>query len=477
MKELSRHFWQLRQLRQLRQLEQLEQAKQIGHFHRLGQCMLTFMIFFAMTSVTFARLPDFVDLVKDASPAVVNITIASEVETPYGGGRRQELTSIGTGFIISKDGYIVTNHHVIDGASKVYINFEGQTNLTGNLEATIIGIDPETDLALLKVENKKALPFLEFGDSDKLEVGEWLIAIGNAHGLRHTVTAGILSAKGRDNMSGTPFSNFLQTDAAVNPGNSGGPLINMDGEVIGVNTFIYNSEIGGGLAFAIPSNLTENIIDQLRSGEGVSRGWLGVTIQDIDEGAAKALGIEDTNGAFIASVLLGEPADKAGLKAGDVVIKVGNTDIRNSSDLLRTIASFRPNDKVELEIIRNANKKIIVVTLAQRASQQVSEEMGNASFSLGISVQTVTEEDLESLNIEKEEITGLMVMSVKTYGAASIAGILTNDIILTANLKPVTTPKELAQIIQVQGKERGAVMLQIYRDNSTFFVTIPLSPE
>ena len=293
-------------------------------------------------------LPNFVPLAKSAGPAVVNISTEREVSTRMGGGfpgmppgmerffeefgpfwgqpqgpRKQ--SSLGSGFIISSDGYIVTNNHVVEGADKVFVNLEGDSDRAHSLEATVVGTDAETDIALLKVDAKRDLPVLNFGNSDTAEVGEWVVAIGNPFGLSNSVTAGILSAKGRDIHAG-PFDNFLQTDASINPGNSGGPLINMAGEVIGINTAIVAS--GQGIGFAIPSNLASRIVEELKSGKKISRGWLGVTIQDVDENAAKALGLKDAQGALIGSVLPDEPAAKAGLKAGDIIVRVGRDATR-----------------------------------------------------------------------------------------------------------------------------------------------------
>lgn len=437
-------------------------------------------------------LPNFVPLARNAGPAVVNISTEREVSgksmmpgLPPGmerffeqfgpfrgqqGPRRQN--SLGSGFIISKDGYIVTNNHVVEGADKVFVNLDGDSDKAHQLPARIVGTDAETDLALLKVEASGELPVLAFGDSDALEVGEWVVAIGNPFGLSNTVTAGILSAKGRDIHSG-PFDNFLQTDASINPGNSGGPLLNMRGEVIGINTAIVAS--GQGIGFAIPSNLAESIVNELRNGRKISRGWLGVTIQDLDETAARALGLKSTNGALIGSVLPGEPADKAGLKAGDIIIRMGKTDVRNSAELLRNVADLKPGTEVRVTVIRNGREVGSTVILGERASQSISregkEEQGGVS--LGLSLRPLTRDDARALQIPTDT-TGLVVLSVKPGSPAEEAGIASGDVILSANTTPVDTVEELAAIVARDGKQRGAIMLQINRRGEKFFVTIPL---
>ena len=332
-----------------------------------------------VTSVAQANQPvDFRELVKNAIPAVVNVSTERteqmrSMANPFDmfrghpdldrffepfddfynnrSPRTRKTSSLGSGFIISADGYIVTNNHVVDGADSVYVNLEGTRGKEHSLMAEVIGTDEESDLALLKVKAPDALPFVSFGDSDALEVGEWLLAIGNPFGLGHTVTAGILSAKGRNIQSG-PFDNFLQTDASINPGNSGGPLINKDGQVIGINTAIIAS--GQGIGFAIPSNMASRIIEQLKANKRVSRGWIGVSIQDMDANTAKALGLKDERGALVGGVMPGQPADNAGMRAGDVIVKVGNVDITDTAQLLRTIADIAPGTKTPVVIMRDA---------------------------------------------------------------------------------------------------------------------------
>ena len=456
---------------------------------------VTGFVFLATSATAATSLPDFVPLAKKAGPAVVNISTEREVESPvmdmfnfpgmerffdqFGGpfgvrpgqpAPKRKSSALGSGFIISADGYIVTNNHVVEGADKVTVKLNGDKS--AGMAAKVVGTDAETDLALLKVESDKPLPVLKFGDSDAMEVGAWVMAIGNPFGLSNTVTAGILSAKGRDIHAG-PFDNFLQTDASINPGNSGGPLINMDGEVIGINTAI--SANGQGIGFAIPSSLASRVIDDLREGKKVSRGWLGVTIQDVDENMAKALGLKDARGALIGSVLDDEPADKAGLRAGDVIVRVGDHDIDSASSVTRSVASLKPGTKVDVVVLRNGKEVKSTVTLGERASQNMNYQTPSQSEGgdLGVSVKVLTPEDARALQLSGD-VKGLLVVGVRGDGPAAEAGLRSGDVILSANLKPVTEVNELASIVRKEGRERGAVMLQINRRGETFFLTVTL---
>ena len=456
---------------------------------------VTGFMFLASSATAAPMLPNFVPLAKNAGPAVVNISTEREVESPvmgmfsfpgmeqffeqFGGpfgmrpgqpAPKQKSSALGSGFIISADGYIVTNNHVVEGADKITVKLNGDKS--DGLAAKVVGTDAETDLALLKVESREPLPVLNFGDSDAMEVGAWVMAIGNPFGLSNTVTAGILSAKGRDIHAG-PFDNFLQTDASINPGNSGGPLINMAGEVIGINTAI--SANGQGIGFAIPSNLASRVINDLREGKKVSRGWLGVTIQDVDENMAKALGLKNTKGALIGSVMDDEPADKAGLRAGDVIIRVGGQDIDSASAVTRSVASLKPDTKVDVVVLRNGKEVKTTVTLGERASHNTSLQSPSKGegTDLGVSVKVLTPEDARALQLSGD-VKGLLVVNVKGDGPAAEAGLRTGDVILSANLKPVKDVDELASVVRKEGRERGAVMLQINRHGETFFITVAL---
>lgn len=471
---------------------------------------LTMICLLSFSQMTQANnLPDFVELAAKCGPAVVNINTERKASAngaeeffgemfrnmppgfekffeQFGGknnggknpGKRRPMhkqKSLGSGFFVSSDGYIVTNNHVVSGADVIHVTMDDKNGKSKNFKATLIGSDEETDLALLKVEGQQNLPYLVFGNSDNLKVGEWLLAIGNPFGLDHTVTAGILSAKGRNIRSG-PFDNFLQTDASINPGNSGGPLLNMDGQVVGINTAIIAS--GQGIGFAIPSNMAAKIIDQIKDGKKVSRGWIGVTIQDVDENAAKALGLKDSSGALVGSVLENEPAQKAGVKDGDVIIAVDYKDIEDSAALLRAIADKRPGSTAVLTLWRDGKTMNVTVTLGERKStQSEAKENGSsnqeAEGSLGISVRTLSSEEREELKIPKNE--GLYIVSVDPDKGAAETDIREGDIILKANQVSVNTPAELSKIVKEVGAKRGAVMLQLQRGTQTFYRAVPVS--
>lgn len=469
-----------------------------------------FSIFVFCLFAGFSRageLPDFTQLAAKCGPAVVNINTERKGSGNQDGGmnemfrnlppgfekffeqfggpgergnrnrnRRpmQRQKSLGSGFFVSADGYIVTNFHVVNGADVIKVTMDNQNGKTRNFTATLIGSDEETDLALLKVDGQKDLPFLEFGNSDNLKVGEWLLAIGNPFGLDHTVTAGILSATGRNIRSG-PFDNFLQTDASINPGNSGGPLLNMSGQVVGINTAIIAS--GQGIGFAIPSNMAAQIIDQIKDGKKISRGWIGVTIQDVDENTSRALGMNDTSGALVGSVLPNEPAEKAGIKDGDVILAVDGKSIEDSGALLRAIADKAPGSRADLTIYRDGKTMTITVTLGERKPGQIgmkdnSEDNGKEEGELGLSVRPLTDKERSELKIADNE--GLMVVDVNPDKAAAEADIRQGDIILKANMTPVHTPAELSRIVKEIGSRRGAIMLQIQRGKNTFFKAISL---
>ncbi len=452
-------------------------------------------LFVTGATVQAASLPNFVPLVEATGKAVVNISTEKTVKRNRGisselfrgmppeferffeqferRGQPRTQRSLGTGFLISPDGYIVTNNHVVAGADTVLVNLHNAGGKDQSLKATVVGTDEETDLALLKVETDKRLPFLSFGDSDRMEVGEWVLAIGNPFGLEHTVTAGILSAKGRDIRSG-PFDNFLQTDASINFGNSGGPLINMEGRVIGINTAIIAS--GQGIGFAIPSSMASRIVDQLKSDKKVSRGWIGVSIQDVDANTARALGLPDARGAIIGSVMEGEPAQKAGMRDGDVVLEVDGRPIKDSSELLRAIAAEAPGSVVRFTVWRNGSKKELSVRLGERATQSISSTsptQKQAPVALGLSVRPLTAEEARAAGLKKG--TGLLVVGVQSGMPAAEASIEEGDILLTANFKPLRSPEDLAQVVNQDAKKRGAVMLQIQRQGQTFLRAIPLS--
>ena len=473
---------------------------------RLTKYLFLFLICIFLGSNNFinaANLPDFSSIAMKVGPAVVNISTERKSSSgnydyfeemfknlPPGFEKffdqfhekdkkdrkrapSRKEKSQGSGFIISADGYIVTNHHVIDDADSIIVTLDQSNGKSSPLKATLVGSDEETDLALLKVDAKKSLPYLPFGDSDALKVGEWLLAIGNPFGLDHTVTAGILSAKDRNIRSG-PFDSFLQTDASINPGNSGGPLLNMDGQVIGINTAIIAR--GQGLGFAIPSNMASNIINQIKAGKKISRGWLGVSMQDVDDDTAKALGMSEPKGALVVNVIENDPAAKAGMKDGDIIIKVNDKDIDDSASLLKNIANLAPNSVVKVTVLREGKQIELNVTLGERkVSQNNSNNNKKQSDEsmLGLSVRPLKDDERKNLKITNHN-EGLMIVGIDSNKPAADADIRRGDVILKANLKPVNSIAQLSKIVKEEGVKRGAVMLQILRKGETVFRTIPL---
>jgi len=383
-------------------------------------------------------------------------------------GQPRKQVGQGSGFVITPDGLIVTNNHVIDGADKVTVRFQDDKKL---YVAKVIGSDRETDLAVIKIDIKHKLPVLRFGNSDAIQVGEWVLAIGNPYGLDNTVTAGIISAKHRIIGAG-PFDNFLQTDASINPGNSGGPLLNMQGEVIGINTAI--NAAAENIGFAIPSTQAEKIIAQLQQGKTVKRGWLGVTIQRVSDNEAKALGLPEPTGALIASVSKGQPADMAGVRQGDVVLKVNGQKVADNNELLKKIAGLAPGDKARLTLWRNGKHVTKTVTLGQRDKQTMASMTPmtpGAAKVLGMSLKPIDSQIAKALGLDKTQ--GLLVVSIDQDSTASEEDIRQGDVILQANQQDVNTMAELKNVLK-RDKKRGAIMLLIKRQGQNLFVALPL---
>src|SRR5438105_8566001 len=339
------------------------------------------------------QLPDFVSLAKKMRPVVVNISTTQmseargpqEFGSPFGeedpfndfwrrffggplprGPQRQR--SLGSGFIIDSDGSILTNNHVVENAQKIVVKLQGDDQ---EYEAKVIGRDPKTDIAIIKINSKTSLPAASFGDSDRLEVGEWVVAIGNPFGLDSTVTSGIVSAKGRHIGQG-PYDNFIQTDASINPGNSGGPLINLRGEVIGINTAIF-SRTGGniGIGFAIPINLVKEVLPQLRGKGKVTRGYLGVLIQKVTPEIAESLGMEKGYGALVANVSKDGPADKAGVKVGDVIVEFDGKEVKDSGDLPIIVARTQVDKKARMKVLRDKKEVVLNVAVGELKDEEV----------------------------------------------------------------------------------------------------------
>jgi len=439
----------------------------------------------------------FSELAQQASQPVVNISTVMEIEGgmpfefhppgPQGGPwedffeqferffgtlpeQPRTQNSLGSGFIITSDGYIVTNAHVVEKATQITVTIREPDE---EYEAKVVGRDPETDLALLKIEATN-LPVLPLGDSDKAVIGSWVVAIGNPFGLDHTVTAGIISAKGRIIGAGS-FDDFIQTDASINPGNSGGPLLNLDGEVVGINTAIVAA--GQGIGFAIPSNAAKPIIAQLKEHGKVTRGWLGVTIQPVDANTAKALGLPEPRGALVASVVEGQPAAKAGIGPGDVILAVEGTPIKDVNELLRLISGMKPGEKVTLTVFSKGAERKVPTTLATRSTELLAESTRPGKESetegLGLAVRPVTEPEARALGLDKA--TGLLVAEVGPASPAAEAGVQQGDVILQANQTPVGSVKELQRIVDQATKKTGVVLLLLSRQGNNLFVSVELS--
>ena len=412
--------------------------------------------------VTAERPATFSGLAETARPSVVNIRT---VKTVQGGGRvfrhffrgpqgqpdpfrdffgpfsqgqpQQDFKqrSLGSGFIIDRKGHIVTNNHVIDGADQITVKLSNNKEY----DAKLVGRDPKTDLALIKIKKSSDFRPLPLGNSDKLKVGSWVVAIGSPFGLEQTVTAGIVSAKGRIIGSG-PFDDFIQTDASINPGNSGGPLINMNGEVVGINTAIVAS--GQGIGFAIPMNMAKGIINQLKSNGKVERGWLGVGIQDLTDELAEYYGLEGKKGVLVTQVYPGDPADKAGIRTKDIITSVDGKPVDSAKDLLRIIANAKAGRKTAITLLRDGESNTVSVTLSKRSdSQRLAQSEPDASESLGLSIVELTPDNANRYGFEKSE-KGLLVVDVKPGSRADRAGIQKGDLIKETNRVPIDALKE-----------------------------------
>jgi serine protease Do len=427
---------------------------------------------------------NFSELAKDARPGVVNIRT---VKTVKGGGRvfrhffgnpfdRKDpfhnfgpfsderapdfkQKSLGSGFIIDREGYIVTNNHVIEGADEITVRLFNEKEY----DATIVGRDPNTDLALIKIKGASNLVALTPGDSDKLPVGSWVVAIGSPFGLEQTVTAGIVSARGRVIGSG-PYDDFIQTDASINPGNSGGPLLNMNGEVVGINTAIVAQ--GQGIGFAIPIKLAQGIIDQLKAHGSVTRGWLGVGIQDLTPELAEYYGIAEKKGVLVAQVFEGDPADKAGIKANDVIIEVDGKAVNSSRELTATIADISVGKNIPITILRDGKTKTVNVKIAKRDdSETLAEQQPEGSGELGIRIAEITPETARQFG-HSETDKGVLVVGVEPGSKADEAGVRKGDLVKEINRKPVTSVSQLRTEIEKDDK----IQLLVKRPRAGFLV-------
>ena len=427
--------------------------------------------------------PSFADLAESVAPAIVNIQTRRTVEAGPEGRhpleeffgppfqeffrRPRNVPSLGTGFLISPDGFIVTNNHVIEDVDEITVFFRNGDEK----EAEIIGRDPDTDVALIRVQNEDDLPFLPLGDSDAIRPGDWVVAVGNPFGLEHTVTAGIVSAKHRrinPEPGARRFDDFIQTDAAINPGNSGGPLLNLAGEVVGINTAI--NPRANTIGFAVPINMAKTILPQLKATGRVSRGWLGVYIQAIDEDTAELLGLESRQGALVSKVEPGSPADDAGIQRGDVIVEFEGEPIEEMDALPRKVATTSLGSELEVTVLRKGKRKTLDVTLGELESEvaRTSGAPESEPGAYGLQVQRLTPEIAEQLGMEGEA-GGVVISGVEPGSPADEAGLRRGDVVLEVNQETVASVEDFRTALGA--KPKGALLL-VRRGDAEIFVPL-----
>ena len=448
--------------------------------------LITAIAFLTVISSVQAQLPEFADLVEKVSPAVVKINASSKgkaVSQPDLQGQlpdifrelleqrnrprtERPLRAAGSGFVVSEGGYILTNHHVIDGADNIEVLFSDRQEY----RAKVIGSDRRSDLALLKIDAED-LPTIEFADADELRVGEWVLAIGSPFGLDYSVSAGIVSAIGRSipTEKGENYVPFIQTDVAINPGNSGGPLFNLDGEVVGINSQIYSRSGGSiGLSFAIPTSVALTVIEQLKDNGRVERGWLGVSIQNVDKELAESFKLDKPQGALINSVIDNGPADQGGILPGDVIIRFNGDPIIESSDLPHVVGMLTPGQQAEVEVYREGKRKRLnVVVGALDKDEESVANLGDGSDRLGLMVQDLTDRQIETLRLRG----GALVTTVSPNSAAARTGIREGDIVVQIGYSRISDVDAYSQIITKLPKNKQ-IAIRFYRQGRAIFRTI-----
>ncbi len=450
--------------------------------------MVCIALVFCISGISHAEAPnpyegDWVaDVAAKVIPSVVNISSMKTVaqQSPFfsdpffreffGGGvpRERVQRALGSGVILSSDGYIVTNNHVVGGADKVEVRLSDARVF----QATIVGTDPKSDVAIIKI-NKTGLPSIKIGDSTRLRIGDFVLAVGNPFGLEQTVTMGIISALGRSGLGITDYENFIQTDAAINPGNSGGALVNMRGELIGINTAIL-SRTGGnvGIGFAIPVNLAISIKQSIDKYGKVVRGWLGVTVQEITPELAGSLGLTSVKGALINEVMKGSPSEKAGIKRGDVIVAIDGQPVNNSASMRFLISEVMPGATVKVKVIRDGKDKVIPVVIGDLAKAQVPEHqvlIKDNKFLEGATVADLTPAIRETMEIDAK-IQGVMVIDVANNSAAARTGLKPGDVILSINSRNTRNLKELEQVVDAVKSIKMSISL--YREGMAMTMTI-----
>ena len=459
---------------------------------------------------TFAQ-PQFADVIEDVQPAVVKIAVSKNAAKvarlegrpmqldpdspmgqffrhfgpgPFAFGPQQsdpnaKLEGVGSGFVFDQSGYIVTNNHVIDGADDIKVTLSDGRELA----AKLIGSDAQTDLAVIKVEAKEPLPVVSFADSDKARVGDWVVAIGSPFGLGGSVTAGIISARGRDIHSG-PYDDYLQIDAPINSGNSGGPVINAEGRVVGVNTAIYSPNGGNiGIGFAIPAREAERVVGELRTHGGVTRGWLGVQIQAVSAEMAEALRVKDATGALVAAVVDKSPAARAGVQVGDVILKFGDTAIKDARDLSKAVAKAEPGSKVHIDIVRNGRDERLTTVIDRNAQNDVAfnsdsgpaqSERDNFDEQLGVALGAISSDARAQLNLD-ENVQGALVVGVKNGSVAEQSGLRPGDVIVRVNNADVADAKSAKQALGSARDDKRPVVVLVRRGDQQFFTAMKLA--
>lgn len=464
---------------------------------------LTFTVLLAARGHAFGAPESFADLAETVSPSVVNITTSTMVETPTGPGpmvpegspfedffrdfneqfnqdqgnqppESQRSQALGSGFVISADGYIVTNNHVIEGADEIEVEF-----FTGErLDAKLVGTDTKTDIALLKVESDKPLPFVSFGDSDVMRVGDWVMAVGNPLGQGFSVSAGIVSARNRE-LQGA-YDDFIQTDAAINRGNSGGPLFNLQGEVVGVNTAILSPNGGSiGIGFSMASNVVSKVIDQLREFGETRRGWLGVKIQDVTPDVAEALGLTDVKGALVTDVPEG-PAKDAGVLSGDIITSFDGVEVGDTRELVRRVADTDVGKAVDLVVLRDGKSEVLTITLGRREQAEAESEPAKDPETpapveknvLGMTLSALTEELRGQLNVP-QGTDGLVISDIDQASEAYGKGLRAGDLIVEAGQQRLATIADFeARLAEAKEAGRKSLLLLIRREGDPRFVAL-----
>jgi serine protease Do len=438
-----------------------------------------------------ACLPDFADLAERLRPEVVNVSTTSTSEAGPMGSRKfggqdpsQDFwepferffgpmprrpfrqRSLGSGFVISSDGIILTNNHVVENAEEIVVRMSDEKEY----KATVIGRDPKTDIAVIKIEANRALSAVTLGDSDSLKVGDWVMAIGNPFGLENTVTAGIVSAKGRYIGQGS-YDDFIQTDAAINPGNSGGPLVNIKGEVVGINTAIFSRSGGNiGIGFATPINLAKELLPELREKGRVTRGWLGVYIQKVTPEIAESMGLDEPKGALVATVMNGTPAAEAGILVGDVIVKFNGEEVKESTELPMLVARTPVGKKAKIEVIRRGKTKTLTVEIGELKDEEVAAAGAGSTEDYGLTAQELTPEIAENIGIDPS-MKGVVIARVEPGSVGEDAGLQPGDVIVGANQEPVDGLSAYRKAMR-ESATKKSILLLVRRGDNTIFMTL-----